>query len=100
MPVAEIGGVTAAWPVVSPGGAAARAPASLPFGQVVHHLLQQASTTAAQAHQAVQDLAVGRAENLHEVLLSVAQADLTFRLILEIRNRLTEAYQEILRMQV
>jgi flagellar hook-basal body complex protein FliE len=32
--------------------------------------------------------------------LAVAQADLSFRLILELRNRLSEAYQEIMRMQV
>ena len=34
------------------------------------------------------------------VMLSVAKADLLFRLVLEIRNRLTDAYQEIERMQV
>jgi flagellar hook-basal body complex protein FliE len=33
-------------------------------------------------------------------MLAVSQADLSFRMILEIRNRLTEAYQEIMRMQV
>ena len=32
--------------------------------------------------------------------LQVAQADLSFRLILEIRNRLSEAYQDIMKMQV
>jgi flagellar hook-basal body complex protein FliE len=57
-----------------------------------------------QAHQAaeaaVRDLATGQAQDLHTVALAVAQADLSFRLILELRNRLSEAYQEIMRMQV
>jgi flagellar hook-basal body complex protein FliE len=33
-------------------------------------------------------------------MLEVAKADLAFRLVLEIRNRLTEAYQQIMQMQV
>ena len=44
--------------------------------------------------------ALGRTDALHEVMLQVAQADLSFRFILEIRNRLTEAYQEIMKMQI
>jgi flagellar hook-basal body complex protein FliE len=32
--------------------------------------------------------------------LAVAQADLSFRLILELRNRLADAFQEVTRMQV
>jgi flagellar hook-basal body complex protein FliE len=34
------------------------------------------------------------------VALAVAQADLSFRLALEVRNRLLDAYQEVSRMQV
>jgi len=59
---------------------------------------------AAQSHQAadagVRDLVMGRTENMHGVLMQVAQADLNFRLVLEIRNRLIESYQEIMKMQV
>jgi flagellar hook-basal body complex protein FliE len=49
---------------------------------------------------AIRELATGQTDNLHEVLLTVAKADLSFRTILEVRNRLTEAYQEVMRMQV
>jgi flagellar hook-basal body complex protein FliE len=52
-----------------------------------------------QANQAVQDLALGRTDHLHNVLLEVAQADLAFRLVLEMRNRLTDAYQDVMKMQ-
>jgi len=67
-------------------------------------VLQQALDSAAQSHvaaeAAVQDLALGRTNSLHNVMLQMAQADLSFRLVLEIRNRLTDAYQEIMKMQV
>ena len=45
-------------------------------------------------------LATGEAQDLHTVSLAVAQADLSFRLILELRNRLADALQEVTRMQV
>ena len=49
---------------------------------------------------AVTDLATGKAQDLHTVSLAVAQADMSFRLILELRNRLADAFQEVTRMQV
>lgn len=70
------------------------------FGKMLQHYLGQATTQQAQADQAVLDLAMGRTEEVHQVMLAVAKADLTFRTILEVRNRLTEAYQEVIRMQV
>jgi flagellar hook-basal body complex protein FliE len=54
----------------------------------------------AAADAAVTALATGEAQDLHTVSLAVAQADLSFRLILELRNRLTDALQEVTRMQV
>ena len=52
------------------------------------------------ANAAVTALATGEAQDLHTVSLAVAQADLSFRLILELRNRLADALQEVTRMQV
>ena len=62
--------------------------------------LNDASGQQTHAEQAVQSLAAGRSENVHNVMLSMARADLSFHLVLEIRNRLSDAYQEIMRMQV
>jgi flagellar hook-basal body complex protein FliE len=70
------------------------------FAKVMDRLLGEANTQQMQADRAVQDLAAGKVDNLHEALLSVAKADLSFRLVLEVRNRLTDAYQEVMRMAV
>jgi flagellar hook-basal body complex protein FliE len=70
------------------------------FGSMVDRVLGSAAQNHQQAESAVNDLALGRTDNLHGVLMQVAQADLSFRLILEIRNRLSEAYQDIMKMQV
>jgi flagellar hook-basal body complex protein FliE len=70
------------------------------FGAVLNGLLEGNQQANDAANAAVQALATGEAQDLHTVSLAVAQADLSFRLILELRNRLAEAVQEVTRMQV
>jgi flagellar hook-basal body complex protein FliE len=81
-------------PVV-PAGSGASA-----FGQVMTQFLNDAASQQAHAETSVTNLAAGRADNVHNVMLAMAKADLSFHLVLEIRNRLSEAYQEIMRMQI
>jgi flagellar hook-basal body complex protein FliE len=70
------------------------------FAAVFNHLLAESQQANAAATSAIEDLATGRAQDLHTVTLAVAQADVSFRMILELRNRLSDALQEITRMQV
>jgi len=48
----------------------------------------------------LQKLATGEYNNLHDVMLSMEKAKISFQLGLEVRNKLLEGYQEIMRMQV
>jgi flagellar hook-basal body complex protein FliE len=75
-------------------------PAKDPFTKVLDQLLGNANGAQGRADQAVQDLVLGRTDEMHNVMLAVAKADLSFRMILELRNRVSDAYQEIMRMQV
>ena len=52
-----------------------------------------------EADQKTQTFAVGKNQNLHEVMIASEKANISFRLLLQIRNKLMEAYQEITRMQ-
>lgn len=70
------------------------------FANLFDRVMDGVTGPQGEADQAVRNLALGKADSLHQVLLSVTKADLTFRLMLEVRNKLTEAYQEIQRMQV
>lgn len=94
----SLGGVPNAASMASTGAATGNS--GVPFAGLVDRFLQDSAATHGTAETAVRDLALGRTDNLHDVLLQVAQADLSFRLVLEIRNRLTEAYQDIIKMQV
>src|SRR5262245_31988881 len=88
---------------LAPLATCAPAPAAQPagsFGSILNGILAGNVQANAAANAAVTDLATGKAQDLHTVSIAVAQADMSFRLILELRNRLTDAFQEVTRMQV
>jgi flagellar hook-basal body complex protein FliE len=99
----SIGPITSgSWMPAAAGASAGSASESgkAPFLKVIDQLLGGANLEQARADHAVEELAMGHTDNIHDVMLSVARADLSFRMILEIRNRLNDAYAEIMRMQV
>ena len=48
----------------------------------------------------LQKFAIGETANIHHVMLALEKAKLSFELVVQVRNRVLEAYQEVLRMQV
>lgn len=52
------------------------------------------------ADQKATDLATGKETNIHETMLAASNAELTFNLMVQVRNKALEAYQEIMRMPV
>lgn len=52
------------------------------------------------ADQSLQKLALGETDNLHQVMLAISKAKAEFELTVEIRNRLVESAQEVMRMSI
>lgn len=50
--------------------------------------------------EGVHELALGQVDNLHQVMMAGEQARLAFDLLLQVRGKVLDAYQELLRMQV
>ncbi|MDY3555256.1 flagellar hook-basal body complex protein FliE [Gemmata sp. JC717] len=98
--IATVAPLSRLQPLVAPQAPADPAPGGAPFAGVLNSVLNGNIEANRGADAAVQALATGEAQDLHTVSLAVAQADLSFRLILELRNRLTDAFQEVTRMQV
>ncbi|MGE3972977.1 MAG: flagellar hook-basal body complex protein FliE [Bdellovibrionales bacterium] len=48
----------------------------------------------------MQQLATGQNTNIHETMIAAEKADIAMRLMVQVRNKIIEAYQEIMRMQV
>lgn len=75
-------------------------PSGASFGDIVSGGLQRVSEQL-QANQVdLQKLASGDVENLHHVMLRMEETRISFQLMLQVRNRLLESYQEVMRMQV
>lgn len=70
------------------------------FVDVVKNAVMEANDQQSHADEAMKQLVTGNVDNIHDVVLSVAKADLSFRFLMEVRNKVTEAYQEISRMQL
>ena len=90
--------------VSGPGAPAPGAPAATPtgpsFGAVLAESLAQVNALQHEADQAIRELAAGGSATLHETMLALDKADLSFRLMMQVRSKIVEAYQEVLRMQV
>lgn len=56
--------------------------------------------TQMEAGRAVEALMTGETQDLHRTMVALQQADVSFQLMMQIRNKLVAAYEEIQRMQV
>ena len=72
----------------------------LPFTDLLKGIVEETDKQQQVADTGVKQLVTGEAESIHEVVLTTARADLAFRLMMEIRNRLIASYQEVMRMQI
>ena len=66
-----------------------------PFKNILLEALNQVNTMQSQANEAVQQLVTGGDVNPAEVLTTLQKADISFRMMLQIRNKLVQAYQEV-----
>ena len=91
-------------PAAVPAAAGAAAPAATgdqaSFAGALRAQLEQVSRMQTEAEQGMEDLMAGRTDNITGVLTSARKAEVAFSLLMEIRNKLMDAYQEIRQMQV
>ena len=69
------------------------------FGDLVNNLIEQTNDAQLNSNDVNQDFAAGRTDNIQQVVMAMTNADLSFQLFMEIRNRLIYSYNELMRMQ-
>ena len=62
--------------------------------------VSEVNENAKTADKMATSVVTGKSENLHETMLAASTAELTFNLMVQVRNRALEAYQEVMRMPV
>ena len=79
---------------------AASSPAGGSFQDVFTSAIQKVEDLGQNASASVERFLSGEGEDLHTTALAAAQADLAFNLFLQTRNKVVNAYQEIMKMQI
>lgn len=70
------------------------------FGDLVSQGLDQVNKQLMVNQVDLQQLAVGNVENLHQIMIRLEESRMSFQLMMQVRNRLLEGYQDIMKMQV
>lgn len=70
------------------------------FQSLLEGTIQQLESAHAGASDAVQKFLTGENDELHSTVLAAQKAELVFDLGLQVRNKVVQAYQEIMRMQM
>ena len=70
------------------------------FSTFLKNAINEVNQDQLQAEKSVQDYVSGKETNLHNTLLSLEKADLSFKLMMQVRGKLMEAYQQIMRTNV
>ncbi len=70
------------------------------FGDVLGKMVEEVNTKQMTAGQAVRDLQSGQNVSLHQAMIAMEEASVSFQLMVEVRNKLLESYQELMRMQI
>jgi flagellar hook-basal body complex protein FliE len=73
---------------------------SSPFSDYVKRSLTEVNGQMLNADQAIDDLATGKNQDIHNTMISMKKAEISFELVLQIRNKLMTAFDEIRRMSI
>ena len=70
------------------------------FGDMLKSAISTVNEVQKQSDVEIQKLMAGETQDLHTTMIAVQKADLSFQMMMQVRNKIVQAYQEIMRMQV
>ncbi len=85
-------------PAGSPAAGGATAPAG--FGALLDNMVSMVSNKEAQASTITNNVILGQSDQLHQSVIAMQEASVALSLMVQVRNKLVESYQELMRMQV
>lgn len=73
---------------------------NIKFGELLNKAIRKVDELQKKADNSAVRLAAGDIQNLHQVMIDAEKAEIALQFTIQIRNKVIEAYQEIMRMQV
>lgn len=70
------------------------------FGDALKESMNEVNNLQLDADKSIEALVSGENKNIHETMIAISKADLAFRMTVQVRNKVIDAYQEVMRMQV
>jgi len=70
------------------------------FAETLGTAVQQVNQLQKNADTAIQNLATGKTDNIADVMIQTEQADIAIKLMMQVRNKIIDAYQEVMKMPV
>ena len=70
------------------------------FGEMLRNCVEHVDSSQQASSQAIQDLLTGKTQDPLPVVAAVAKADLSFKLLLGVRNKVIDAYKQTMNMQI
>ena len=70
------------------------------FGDIVQKCLEKTDQGQQASDMAVKDMLTGKSEDINTVVAQVAKADMSFKLLVGVRNKIIEAYKQTMQMQI
>jgi flagellar hook-basal body complex protein FliE len=70
------------------------------FGETLKDAISTVNELQKQSDQEIQKLMTGESEDIHTTIIAMQKADLSFQMMMQVRNKIVQAYQEIMRMQM
>jgi len=94
------GGIQMPSELAAPPGVTAAQPAGDSFASMLGQMVSEVNAKQVTSGQTVNALQSGQSVPLHQAVIAMEEANVSFQLMVEVRNRLLDSYQEIMRMQV
>lgn len=70
------------------------------FSQVMRDAVKEINQLQTNADEAIAKVQLDNTANIHEAMVALEQAGISFRALMQVRNKIVDAYQEVMRMQV
>ena len=95
----RINDISAVTPV-APIGESQKSSGATGFQQILKDAILRVEQSRADATQSVEQFVTGENQDLHSTILATQRASLDFELLLQMRNKVVQSYQEVMRMQL